>query len=551
MFCALVGRVEGVIEIWTSRVQKQSRVFNEELRVLVVRPVIGVGVDDQLRIRHVLLHDERVHRGYVHVVTAVHDEGWLHDRPQIVVGPLLPDAPLANRFDLGGRHLVVHFRIAPNLTKMRALQELPSRRLAGRGRTEFDREPDTLGRIVGVGAKEPPCSLGYQLHPLTAARTCAIYDQPANEIGRLQSDFLHDQAADREAKQVNLLQAQRLDKGDGVSAHLLERRRDLAGAAGDARVVEQDHFTVASEAIRHRRVPIIHGANVVLVEDDRHTAGFAESAIGEADSVSLYELCRRGLVSMNHYGRSLYHLVGTASDTSARAAFAQSMSFSTVGAPLSPIAPTTSPFTLMGNPPPHAATRASVGMPAKSDGSPWIKLKKSCVETPSRAVYALFCAISMVGIGAPSIRLKALRFPPSSRIATFSLTPISLAFATAASTIFCASSEETLCFFTTFAIGLPPLLDFYCVWIIRALRACVGSGNHSAIHRKIRPGNVRGLRTGDKRHQRSDLINAPVTIECCECLLRYRPFARGGIRIRVNRTRLDIVDCDAPASHLS
>src|ERR1700730_12873154 len=63
----------------------------------------------------------------------------------------------------------------------------------------------------------------------------------------------------------------------------------------------------------------------------------------------------------------------------------------------------------------------------------------------------------MVGIEAPSIRLKALRLPPSSRIATFSLTPSSLAFATAASTIFCASSEEMLCFFTTSAIGLTPL----------------------------------------------------------------------------------------------
>src|ERR1700680_2469636 len=77
----------------SSTLQKQSRVFNEELRVLVVRAMIGVGVNDQLRIRHVLLHDERVHRGYVHVVTAVHDECWLLDRLQIVVGPLLPDAP--------------------------------------------------------------------------------------------------------------------------------------------------------------------------------------------------------------------------------------------------------------------------------------------------------------------------------------------------------------------------------------------------------------------------------------------------------------------------
>src|ERR1700723_424957 len=204
--------------------------------------------------------------------------------------------------------------------------------------------------------------------------------------------------------------------------------------------IEQDHLTVASEAIRHRRVPIIHGADVVLAKNEGHSSGLAEAAIGEADAVGLNELCRCGLVSMNHYGRSLCHLVGTASDTSARAAFAQSMSFCTVGAPLSPIAPTTSPFTLMGNPPPHAAIRASVGMPAKSDGSLWINLKNSCVETPNRAVYALFWAISVVGIGAPSIRPKALRLPPSSRIATFSLTPISLAFATAASTIFCASS---------------------------------------------------------------------------------------------------------------
>src|ERR1700733_5321450 len=181
---------------------------------------------------------------------------------------------------------------------MCALQVLPPRRLASRGRTEFDCEPDTRGRIGWVGAKEPRCSLGYQLHSLTAARTCAIDDQPANEIGRLQSDFLCHHAADRKAKYVDLLKAERLDEGDGVSAHLLDRRRDLAGAAGDARVVEQDHLPVASEAIRHRRVPIIHGADVVLVEDDRHSSGLAEAAIGEADSVSLYELCRHGLVSM-------------------------------------------------------------------------------------------------------------------------------------------------------------------------------------------------------------------------------------------------------------
>jgi hypothetical protein len=42
----------------------------------------------------------------------------------------------------------------------------------------------------------------------------------------------------------------------------------------------------------------------------------------------------------------------------------------------------------------------------------------------------------------------------------FSLTPISLAFAIALSAIFCASSEEMLCFFTTFAIGYLPRLGY-------------------------------------------------------------------------------------------
>src|ERR1700730_5397757 len=57
--------------------QKVRDMTDEELRVLVLRAVIGVGVDDQLRVRDVLLHDERVHRGH---------ECWLLDRLQIVVG---------------------------------------------------------------------------------------------------------------------------------------------------------------------------------------------------------------------------------------------------------------------------------------------------------------------------------------------------------------------------------------------------------------------------------------------------------------------------------
>src|SRR5690349_7771950 len=168
----------------------------------------------------------------------------------------------------------------------------------------------------------------------------------------------------------------------------------------------------------------------------------------------------------------------------------------------------------MGNPPPHAAIRASVGIPAKSDGSPWIKLKKSCVETPSRAVYALFCAISMVGIGAPSIRLNALRLPPSSTIVTFSLTPSSLAFATAAFTIFCASSEEMLCFLTTLVIGIVPPLDL----LLRFDYPCTSRNrgalelvrDHPSIHWDGGTRHVRRIWRSDKGDHVSDLLR------CCE-----------------------------------
>jgi hypothetical protein len=80
---------------------------------------------------------------------------------------------------------------------------------------------------------------------------------------------------------------------------------------------------------------------------------------------------------------------------------------------------------------------------------------------------------------------------------------------------------------------------------------CVGSGIHSAINGKIRPGNVGGLRTGDERHQGGDLFNMPISVERCGGLLRYRPIARGGIQIRVDWTRLHVIDGDAPAPDLS
>src|SRR3989442_9787998 len=83
-------------------------------------------------------------------------------------------------------------------------------RLARLGRTEEHREPDMLRRIVS-GPEDLLCYPGQRLHSLTAARTGAHEDQLADEIGRLERDFLRDHPTDREAEDIDFAQTKGSD----------------------------------------------------------------------------------------------------------------------------------------------------------------------------------------------------------------------------------------------------------------------------------------------------------------------------------------------------
>src|ERR1700704_5968360 len=277
----------------------------------------------------------------------------------------------------GPRHPFAH-AVAPR----KPLRQLGSFRTGGR--TDKGTPRSGLCRLrIGQGGV---LAVFRILWRLTRARAGASEDETADQPRTGEGEGRRDLSADGEAQQIDLRKSERGDEIGGVVGHRINRVRRLSGRRGDPRIVEQDDGPMFRKAVGDRGIPVIHSTPKMLHENERHAARLAESAIGEADPISLDELCRRGLVGVCLCGRASYYSVGTAAGTTARAALAQSTSFCTVGAPLRPIAPTTSPFTLMGNPPPHAATRASGGTPAKSDGSPWIKSKKSCVETPNRAV---------------------------------------------------------------------------------------------------------------------------------------------------------------------
>ena len=64
----------------------------------------------------------------------------------------------------------------------------------------------------------------------------------------------------------------------------------------------KDDFALLRQPVGHRRIPMVHGAAEMDIHDDRHAAGFAEAAIGKADSVGLDELGRDRVMRVGGHG---------------------------------------------------------------------------------------------------------------------------------------------------------------------------------------------------------------------------------------------------------
>src|SRR5258708_3962283 len=94
-----------------SALQELRDMLNKQLWVLVLRTMIAVGVQNELRVRQVLLEDERVHRINDHVVAAVHHERGLSDLPQVSIGIFRRSGPFLQCSYLRRSNLVICHRI--------------------------------------------------------------------------------------------------------------------------------------------------------------------------------------------------------------------------------------------------------------------------------------------------------------------------------------------------------------------------------------------------------------------------------------------------------
>ena len=200
---------------------------------------------------------------------------------------------VADSFTLSGCGVFGDLGITNFATKL-AFQKGETRSATRGGRREVDGEPQVLRRVVDA-SEDLRRSAGRHIR---AARPGADKDQLAGNVGRLPHNLLRNHAADGKTQEIDPGKAEGADEGARVRAHPRDIGRHLAGTRRDTGIVEQDDFAGLGETISHSRVPIVHRASEMLIEDNWHALGIAEAAVAEADAVGFHELGRCGVVSI-------------------------------------------------------------------------------------------------------------------------------------------------------------------------------------------------------------------------------------------------------------
>src|SRR5229473_7991779 len=71
------------------------------------------------------------------------------------------------------------------------------------------------------------------------------------------------------------------------------------------------------------------------------------------------------------------------------------------------------------------------------------------------------------------------------------------------------------------------------------------SGRETSIGQQARTGNVAGFGAGEIRYEAGDLVCITITLKGCNGNQRLGEVAVGGIRIGINRARLNVVNRDS------
>jgi hypothetical protein len=107
---------------------------------------------------------------------------------------------------------------------------------------------------------------------LLPLRAGAGQDQAADHVGTYEDDLLSHAAAEREAEQVNHLQAQGVDEGESIPRHLGHGAGYGPGRAAHAGIVDQNDFALGGDGADQHRIPAVEAAAIAHEADQRQGA---------------------------------------------------------------------------------------------------------------------------------------------------------------------------------------------------------------------------------------------------------------------------------------
>src|ERR1700716_2192567 len=102
-------------------IQKPRHVGDEQRGILVLRPVIGIRIENELRAGQVLLKNKRIHGVDDHVITSVDHQRRMGNLSEIIKRARARSTPFTDRIDLRWRDLLANLRVTTLLAQAEPL----------------------------------------------------------------------------------------------------------------------------------------------------------------------------------------------------------------------------------------------------------------------------------------------------------------------------------------------------------------------------------------------------------------------------------------------
>jgi hypothetical protein len=114
----------------------------------------------------------------------------------------------------------------------------------------------------------------------------------AHQTRLLLRDDLRDEAAEREAQQIDFAKAQSADERDGIPSHLFDRLGGRTSGSADSTIVERNDVVPRRQAIDDPRIPIVQYRRQVMKEHHGSAPLLADLSEHEVRAVHIDRLGR-------------------------------------------------------------------------------------------------------------------------------------------------------------------------------------------------------------------------------------------------------------------